>query len=137
MPAKPKITEEMQFRIEKMLWVWEGRLTWALLTQKINIELGLKITRQTLEDYKGIYNAYRTKKKSLRGATPQIEKAITKKDVDLVLQVKKLQADVDIRNKIINEQKRFLQRILQNAAEIPAFKGNIDLLIAERPEDKL
>ncbi len=137
MPAHPKITEDLQFRIEKMLWLWEGKLTWALLVQKITIELGLKVTRQTLKDYNGIYNAYERQKKILRGSTPLIEKTITKADVDLVLQIKKLQAVVETQKNTINEQKRFLQRILQNATEIPAFKGNLELLIAHRPEDKL
>jgi hypothetical protein len=137
MPPKPKITEDIQFKIERMIRLWEGKLTWNLLTQKIHLELGLKISRQTLEDYKGIYATYIHQKKILRGVTPKLEKAITKNDVDLIKRIEKLEVEIEIKDKTINEQKRFLQRILQNATEIPALRGNLDVLIAERPEDKL
>jgi hypothetical protein len=136
MPAKPKITENNQFQIERLLLLWNGKLTWAMLTQKIQIELGLKISRQTLESYKGIYNAYKHKKELQSGKSPKLEKIITQSDISLANQIDKLQAEIKLKNKIINEQKRFLQRILQNAAEIPALKGNLDVLISERPEDK-
>ncbi|MEH6394793.1 MULTISPECIES: hypothetical protein [Pseudoalteromonas] len=136
MSAKPKITEDEQFKIEKMLFLWEGKLTWSMLTQKIKIELGMKISRQTLTTYKGIYNAYSNKKELYSGKTHQVEKRITQSDVTLVKQLENLQAEIELKNKTINEQKRFLQRILQNAIEIPALKGNLDILIAERPEDK-
>ena len=64
------------------------------------------------------------------------KKGIIKADVDLLKRIKKLEAEIELKNKTINEQKRFLQRVLQNATEIPALKGNLDILIAERPEDK-
>jgi hypothetical protein len=136
MPAKPKITNEVQFRIERMLLLWEGKLTWKSLTQKISIELGVQVSRQTLESYNGIYKAFKHKK-SLGGTKESyLKKGIIKGDVDLLKRIEKLEVEIELKNKTINEQKRFLQRILQNATEIPALKGNLDLLIAERPEDK-
>lgn len=137
MPAKPKITENIQFKIERLIRLWEGKFTWDLLTKKIEIELALIVTRQTLEDYKGIYTAYKQQKKLNRGLTPKLERTILKNDIDLVNKIEKLQAEIEIKNKTINEQKRFLQRILQNAAEFPPLRGNIDILIAERTEDKI
>ncbi|WP_441004028.1 hypothetical protein [Pseudocolwellia agarivorans] len=137
MPPKPKITEDIQFKIECMIRLWDGKLTWNLLTQKIHLELGLKVSRQTLEDYKGIYVTYKHQKQILRGVTPKLEKSITKSDVNLIKRIEKLEVEIEIKDKTINEQKRFLQRILQNATEIPALRGNLEVLIAERPEDKL
>jgi|TARA_R110000824_G_scaffold361224_1_gene549182 hypothetical protein len=137
MAAKPKITEDVQFQIERMVRLWEGKLTWNSLTQRIEIELGMKVTRQTLEDYKGIYAAYKQKKELLRGIDPKSEKMITKNDIHLSERLKRLEAEIEVKDKIINEQKKFLQRILQNAADIPSLKGNINFLIPERPEDKI
>lgn len=136
MPAKPKITDDIQFKIERMIRLWESKLTWNLLTDKIEIELGIKVSRQTLEDYKGIYSTYKQQKEFIRGVNPKVEKAITKSDVTLVARIEKLQVEIELKDKTINEQKRFLQRILQNASELPSLKGNLDILIAERPEDK-
>jgi len=97
----------------------------------------MKVTRQTLEDYKGIYAAYKQKKELLRGIDPKSEKMITKNDIHLSERLKRLEAEIEVKDKIINEQKKFLQRILQNAADIPSLKGNINFLIPERPEDKI
>ena len=136
MVAKIKITDEIQFEIERMIRVWDGKLTWNALVQRIEIELGIKVTRQTLEDYKGIYTAYKHKKELLRSRDPKLERTITASDLSLVERLKKREAELDIAYKTINEQKRFLHRILQNAAELPALKGNLESLIEERPEDK-
>ena len=43
MPAKAKITDETQFNIERMILLWEGKLTWKNLTQKISIDLGIQV----------------------------------------------------------------------------------------------
>ena len=136
MPAKAKITNETQFNIERMILLWEGKLTWKNLTQKISIDLGIQVSRQTLESYNGIYQAYKHKKCSKNTQDHHFKKGIIKADVDLLKRIKKLEAEIELKNKTINEQKRFLQRVLQNATEIPALKGNLDILIAERPEDK-
>jgi hypothetical protein len=137
MPAKPKVTESIQFKIEQMIRLWDGKLSWALLVQKISIDLGLKVSRQTLEGYKGVYVTFTQQKQIISGITPKLEKAITKSDIELMKRIEKLEAAIEIKNKTINEQKRFLQRILQNATEIPSLRGNLEVLIAERPEDKI
>ena len=136
MAGKQKVTEEIQFNIERMIRLWEGKMTWAALIKAVEIEFGLKVTRQTLEDYKGIYTAYKQKKELLRGVDPKFDRSIVKSDVKLKNRLDKLQAEIELKDQIINEQKRFLQRIMQNAAEIPALKGNIDALFRERTEDK-
>ncbi|WP_113863610.1 hypothetical protein [Marinobacter pelagius] len=137
MPARLKITENIQFSIERMIRLWEGKLTWNALVQRIEIELGIRVTRQTLEDYVGIYTAYKQKKEMLRCGDNKPERVITGSGVELADKVRRLETELEIARKTINEQKRFLQRILQNAAEIPSLKGNIDLLISNRPEDQI
>ncbi|MDK1313647.1 hypothetical protein [Pseudoalteromonas ardens] len=137
MPAQTKITEDVQFKIERLIRLWEGKLTWELLTQKIYMDMGIKVSRQTLEGYNSIYIAYRNQKELLRGVSQKTPKSVSLKEVNLIKRVEVLEAELQIKEKIINEQKRFLQRILQNATEIPALKGNLDALISARPEDKL
>ncbi|MDU0111750.1 hypothetical protein RT723_01735 [Psychrosphaera aquimarina] len=136
MPAKQKVTVETQFSIERIIRLWEGKFTWAALIKAVEIELGLKVTRQTLEDYKGIYTAYKQKKEMLRGVDPKFDRSIVSSDVKLKNRLDKLLAEIELKDQIINEQKRFLQRLMQNAAEIPALKGNIDALFRQRSEDK-
>lgn len=135
MPARSKVTEDIQFSIERMIRLWEGKLTWSALVQRIEIELGIKVTRQTLEDYVGIYTAYKQKKEMLRCGDNKPDRMISSSDLELADRVRRLEAELEIARKTINEQKRFLQRILQNAVEIPSLKGNFDLLISNRPED--
>jgi len=137
MAAKAKITEDMQFKIERMIWLWKGKLTWDNLVQKIQIDFDLKISRQTLKDYNGIYSAYKRKKAQPKDTGYIAEVKSNTPSEDIADQFEKLKIELELKNKTINEQKRFLQRILQNAIEIPALKGNLEVLIAERPEDKM
>ena len=135
-PAKTKITEDIQIEIEGLISSWKGKLTWDLLTQKIQLEMGIKISRQTLISYKSLHIAYKHKKTMLRCKDPNILDEIPSNWAALIKRLKKLESQLEVKNRIINEQKRFLQRVLHNAAEIPALKGNLEALIAERPEDK-
>ena len=137
MAAKPKINSDMQFKIERIIWLWEGKLTWDSLVKKIQIDLSLDISRQTLQDYVGIYTAYKRKKDQPSDNSKEYRQISKKDDNEATEKIAKLKIEIKLQAKIINEQKRFLQRILQNASEIPALKGNLDILIAERPEDKM
>ncbi|TMO05492.1 hypothetical protein [Pseudoalteromonas sp. S558] len=137
MAARAKITEEMQFKIERMIWLWKGKLTWDSLVKKILIDFDLKISRQSLKDYAGIYSSYKRKKIQPTDTYIKAARYANSNDEDTAAQIEKLKIEVQLKNKIINEQKRFLQRILHNAIDIPALKGNLDILIAERPEDKM
>ncbi len=58
----PKISAQQQRKIEIMLAKWVGKLTWDALVAKVELELGIKTTRQTLCTYVGINTYYKNKK---------------------------------------------------------------------------
>lgn len=99
--ARPKITASQQRKVEVLIRSWEGKLTWALLVKSIELELGLKTTRQTLCTYTGIAVEYREKKAQLRGATKALYTEIKSSDIALHKKVKSLQAEVEVLKKII------------------------------------
>lgn len=131
--AAPKITASQQRKIETLIQQWAGKLTWDVLVMRVDLEFGIKTTRQTLCTYLGIYNAFKSRKEMLRGATPEIHAKITRCDVKLVEKVENLQAKIVVLERNNSEQLRFIERILSNAKDIP----NVDLnqLIRPRPEE--
>jgi len=83
---------EKQISIQTLIRSWEGRLTWDLLVTKIDVELGISITRQTLDQYLNIKNEYKQKKQLLRG------KPVDQSSTELLSY---LQSDIDKAQKII------------------------------------
>nr|WP_314899656.1 hypothetical protein [uncultured Deefgea sp.] len=131
--AAPKISAQQQRKIEVILTKWHGRLTWETLVERIELELDIEATRQTLCTYAGINACFKKKKAELRGVTPPLYAEITASDVKMVEQIERLKAEVTILEKNNAEQLRFIERILANAKAIP----NLDLqaLIKMRPEE--
>jgi len=129
----PKISAEMQERIEVMLTKWTGKLTWAALVSKIEIEFGLEVTRQTLSTYLSIKACYKKRKSFLRGVNPSICNEITSSDVKLVQQIEHLRAEIIVLQQHNAEQLRMIERIFANANTMP----NMDLrnLVKVRPEE--
>jgi len=116
-----------------MLAKWVGKLTWDALVAKVELEIGIKTTRQTLCTYVGINTSYKNKKAQLRGATPSLYTKITASEVKLVEQIEHLKAEVAVLRKNNAEQLRMIERMLLNASAIP----NLDLyaLVKKRPEE--
>ena len=132
--AIPKITAHQQRKIEVMLAKWTGKLTWNALVDRVELDLGLKTTRQTLCTYAGINAAYKEKKAQLRGATPALYTRITASDLKMVEQIENLKAEVKVLKRNNAEQLRMIERMLSNANSMP----NVDLneLIRKRPEEQ-
>lgn len=131
----PKISAQQQRQIEVMLTKWTGKLTWEALVGRVELQLGLKTTRQTLCSYVGIAACYKNRKAHLRGATPALYTKITASQVKLVERIEYLIAENEILKRNNAEQLRMIERILANARSIP----NLDLkdLIQKRPEETL
>ncbi|EJM53568.1 hypothetical protein PMI29_05756 [Pseudomonas sp. GM49] len=129
----PKISAQEQRKIEIMLAKWTGKLTWDALVTRVQLELAIKTTRQTLCTYVGISASYKNKKAQLRGASPSLYTKITASDVKLVEQIENLKAEVEVLKKNNAEQLRMIERMLLNAGAIP----NLDLyaLVKRRPEE--
>lgn len=131
--VEPKISAQAQRKIEIMLTKWTGKLTWDALVTRVELELAIKTTRQTLCTYVGISTSYKNKKAQLRGASPSLYTTITASDVKLVEQIENLKAEVEVLKKNNAEQLRMIERIFLNAETIP----NLDLyaLVKRRPEE--
>lgn len=131
--ASPSISSQDQRRIELLISSWKGKLTWRLLTQSVELELGIKTTRQTLCTYSGIYAKYRKRKAALRGVTEEIASKMTRSEIGTHERIERLERHVEELNGTVAEQLRFIDRILANAAAIP----NLDIgeLVKSRPEE--
>jgi len=129
----PKISAQQQRKIEVMLTKWSGKLTWETLVAKVDLELGLKTTRQTLYTYTGINACYKKRKAQLRGATPALYTKIIASEVKLIERIEHLEAEIEVLKRNNSEQLRMIERMLANAKSIP----NLDLgaLIQRRPEE--
>lgn len=131
--APPKITALQQRKIEIILTGWKGKLTWGALVRRIELELSVKTTRQTLCTYLGINKCYQTRKAELRGVTPALFTNIVASDVKMAEQIDSLKAEIAVLSKNNSEQLRMIERMLANAIAIP----NLDLhaLTKRRPEE--
>ena len=131
--ALPKISSQEQRKIEVLIHKWKGKLTWATLVERAELELGIRVTRQTLCTYTGILQAYKDKKNQLRGVPSSMPEEVTVESASLARQIENLKAEIVIFERKNNEQLRLIERILSNAREIP----NLDLrtLIKKRPEE--
>ncbi|CDG53769.1 MULTISPECIES: hypothetical protein [Halomonadaceae] len=131
--ALPKISSQEQRKIEVLIHKWKGKLTWATLVERAELELGIRVTRQTLCTYTGILHAYKDKKNQLRGVPSSMPEEVTVESASLARQIENLKAEIVIFERKNNEQLRLIERILSNAREIP----NLDLrtLIKKRPEE--
>lgn len=133
--AGPKISAQQQRLIEAMLTKWTGKLTWDAIVTQVELDVGVKTTRQTLSSYVGIAACYKKRKAQLRGATPAIYTNITSSEVNLVERIERLKAEIDVLRRNNAEQLRMIERMLANARSIP----NLDLhdLVQGRPEETI
>ncbi|MFT6986471.1 MAG: hypothetical protein ACJAT7_002307, partial [Psychromonas sp.] len=65
--ALPSLTQEQVLKIETFIMTWKSKLTWAFLVARIENDLDIKTTRQTLTTYAPIKGAYTIQKQKLRG----------------------------------------------------------------------
>ncbi|MQT81858.1 hypothetical protein [Pseudomonas helleri] len=109
--VEPKISAQAQRKIEIMLIKWAGKLTWDALVAKVELELAIKTTRQTLYTYMGISTSFKNKKAQLRGLSPSFYTRITASDVKLDKQIEHLKAEVEVLKKNNAEQLRMIERM--------------------------
>ena len=110
----PSLSLKQVQRIEGVIQGWTTKLTWDLLVQRIETDLEIKTTRQTLNTYLSIKTSYQDRKQALRGKPTEALLKFTKQDVEMAEQVKRLQAENAALNKRVERQMAFI-------AEIAAF----------------
>lgn len=131
--ALPKISMAQQRKIEVLLKIWKGKLSWNLLVKDIEMKIGLKTTRQTLNSYDGIYNVYLKRKDELRGLTPEIEVKIKASDIKMAIKLEKLQAEIKILKRNNDKQLWTIETMLYNIQKIPNY--DLNQIMRERPGD--
>lgn len=115
--ALPSLSSQQVRKIEGLIQGWTTKLTWDLLLQRIETDLGIKTTRQTLNTYMSIKTMFQDRKQALRGKPTEALLRYTKQDVDMAEQIKRLQADNNALTKRVERQLAFINEIA-NVAKI-------------------
>ena len=120
--ASLSLSIEQQRDIERLLNTWIGKLTWKMVVDRINANLSITTTRQTLDKYDSVRRAYEEAKLRSRsqGMSLQEIAKYTKSDVTLIEQKMKLEADVDALEKKVNDQLMFIKAIYSEAGSNPS-----------------
>ncbi|HCH0839029.1 TPA: hypothetical protein NKO78_002517 [Vibrio parahaemolyticus] len=116
--AIKSLDTNQQISIQALIRSWEGKLTWDLLVTKIESNLAINTTRQTLDKYLNIKNEYKEKKRLLKGkpiSTADTELvSYLEMDIDLAEKVIQLEAEL----KVAKDEVGYLQAFIQKLANI-------------------
>lgn len=115
------LTRDEQHKIRALIKTWKTKFTWDLLVDAIKSNLEITTTRQTLPTYRAIKKEYGDKKAEFRGVTPEIAKRVTMSDVEQLKKIERLDAEILIKNEIIEKQLVLLRTMMANASEIPNY----------------
>ncbi|MDC5871543.1 hypothetical protein OPW39_22285 [Vibrio europaeus] len=110
MGQKPKLSLGDVKKIEKSLRTWKGKLTWDVLVETIQEQYDITATRQTLNTYGSVKEAFDGAKKRLRNTSKKVISSpnISLEKVDLVAKIEALEID----NKELEKQNDRLRGIL-------------------------
>lgn len=104
-----------QISIQAVIRSWKGKLTWDLLVTKIESELDIATTRQTLDKYANIKHEYQQQKQVLRGKPVSSDNkellSYLQKDVELAEKVIQLEAQLDVAKSEIGKLQAFIQKL--------------------------
>ena len=117
--ALPSLNTQQVRKIEKLIFGWRTKLSWDVLVQRIESDFGIETTRQTLNTYKPIKDAFRDKKQELRGAPTKEFIQFTKAEVNAYERIKSLESEVTSLEKKVDKQKAFIQLIADTAKSNP------------------
>lgn len=109
--ALPSLTSAQTRKIETLITLWQRKLTWDLLVERIKNDLNITTTRQTLNTYNSIKAAYDTKKQELRGKpTTEFVKFI-KSDQKTYEQIERLKAENEVLRQKVDKQLAFIKNL--------------------------
>lgn len=130
MAAHPSFTSEQINQIVRMIDTWLGKLTWALLVERIANELELQTTRQTLEKYPSIKRAYKRAKARLRVEGPLEAKFVdfTKQDLDSFKRIESLEKEVDSWKRQTRVLQEFLNKLMKASSSNKALLDTLESL---------
>jgi len=131
-----KLTRQIETKIVVILRRWNSKITWALLIERIKVELDFDVTKPTLRKIVKITREFENAKGRYKGVytlSPSVIKNITETDIDYYNKYSALLVEKDVMQEMLDEQYALIERMLKNAEEIPNL--SIDRLLRERPED--
>lgn len=121
--AEKSLNSEQQISIQALIRSWDGRLTWDLLVTKIESNLTITTTRQTLYKYQNIKNEYKDKKHLLKGTpfstTDSKLASYLEKDIDLAKKVIQLETELKVAKDEIGYLQAFIQKIASTSESNP------------------
>lgn len=106
--ALPSLSTQEIRKIEGLLQGWTTKLTWELLLGRMETDLGIKTTRQTLSTYTSIKTMYNDRKQILRGKPSETLIKFTNQDVRMSERVERLEAELIAANRRIEHQQKFI-----------------------------
>lgn len=118
--ALPSLSTTDVRNIEKMISTWSIKLTWDLLVARIESDLGITTTRQTLNTYGSVKTAFSEQKQKLRGKPKDSLIKFTQSDMKLAERVEKLMEDNTALEFKIEKQRAFISEIADIAKNNPA-----------------
>lgn len=135
--ANLSLTIQQVRKIEKILHRWLDKLTWAALVKKIEHDLEIKVTRQTLNTYGSIKQAFDDAKLRLRGTPKSYRKMpqMSLEKVDLVDKIQKLDNEVSGLNKQ-NQRLRGLLNDIRKEAENNPLLMELLVSVKKQHDDK-
>ena len=128
--AAPSLSTEQIRKIERLIDIWNGKLTWALLILHISDHLDIKTTRQTLDKYPSIKSAYDRAKARARGRgnmdLTQEFVRFTESDVKQFERLKRLEAENESLKRIVDEQCNFFEALIKASETDRVLKNSLD-----------
>lgn len=109
--ALPSLSSKDVRKIEGLIQGWTTKLTWDLLVKRIETDLNIKTTRQTLNTYISIKTTFNDKKQHLRGKPTETLLRFTTSDLKLAEQNDKLISENLALNKRVERQQAFISEI--------------------------
>lgn len=118
--AKPLLTKKDINRINNLIITWDGKLNWELVVQAIKSDLGIKISRQSLNKYEEIKQEFRRRKELKRGVVTEgpVTYAEGTTVQKLEKQIKRLEAENDALQRKYNEAEKFMARAIKNGIDM-------------------
>ncbi|MDF0750858.1 hypothetical protein NLU14_11540 [Marinobacter sp. 71-i] len=130
MAAHSSFTSGQIDQIVRMVDTWLGKLTWALLVERIATELELQTTRQTLDKYPSIKRAYKRAKARLRVEGPLEAKFVnfTQQDLDSFKRIESLEKEVDSWKRQARVLQEFLNKLMKASSSNKALLDTLESL---------
>ena len=118
--ALPSLSTSDVRNIEKVINGWSTKLTWDLLVARIETDLGIITTRQTLNTYTSIKTAFSNKKQKLRGKPSDMLLKFTQNDMKMAERIERLTSENEELEIRVEKQRAFIAEIADIAKSNPS-----------------